>query len=517
MRGPRDRHEQNEGERGGGHERHKLALARFRAKTYVAAVAEAPKTRSPEAAADVLRKAISDPKKPLTIADAAALGGMPLRDAEVGLHFLVKEYRGHLRVGEKGDLVFLFPHGFTQPWKTTEAFERFFGALGRGLMGVGRFVVRAWLMIVLVAYAAIFVALLIALSASNRDDRRGSPAGAIVGVLFRTLADALFWTFHPFSPFYVDYPRLERKRREEPSVPFYEKVNRFVFGPTPRPEDPLELERRVIAQIRASKGRVGLGDVMRATGKPREVVDAMMARLMLDYDGTVEVSEDGGIYYVFSEIRKTARDEDVRPPPPAWDFKKVLAPLTGNGAGANVLVALLNGFNLIMSLWALANHFTIANVITLLTAPPHAVLAPFTGTAIALGIIPLVMSALVFLLPIGRAISRSREAKKVARENARLAVLREVVERTRKKQPITDRDLTKAWRIATGEEPSSKEITREVVALGGDVDMQSAEKTGEVRYRFVDLETEEAALEDEREHATEEEKRVGRIVFASDN
>jgi hypothetical protein len=38
-----------------------------------------------------------------------------------------------------------------------------------------------------------------------------------------------------------------------------------------------------------------------------------------------------------------------------------------------------------------------------------------------------------------------------------------------------------------------------------------------VRYRFVDLETEAAALEVERDHASDEEKKVGKIIFASDN
>jgi hypothetical protein len=41
--------------------------------------------------------------------------------------------------------------------------------------------------------------------------------------------------------------------------------------------------------------------------------------------------------------------------------------------------------------------------------------------------------------------------------------------------------------------------------------------TGEVRYRFADLETEAEALQAEREAAPEEEKAVGRVVFASDD
>jgi hypothetical protein len=375
-------------------------------------------------------------------------------------------------------------------------------------------------MIALVGYAAIFLALMIAMATANRsDNRRGGSAFGSLGLGFaRLLGDALFWTFHPFSPFYVDPYRMGAGRRErsaqQPDIPFYEKVNRFVFGPTERPEDPLVMERKVIGAIRAGKGRVGLADVMRVTGLPRSRVDAMMARLMLDYEGTVEVSDDGGIYYVFQELRRTAQQGEIVPSPrPAWELQKKLAPLTGNSGGANVAIGLLNLFNLVASMWAIENHFTIGNVYTVLTAPPHVILPPLTGLPIALGIVPLVMSIAMFLLPIGRSLWRSRQARAVARENGRLALLREVITRTSEKKPVTDRALTKAWRVATGSEPDSKTITREVVELGGDVDLEASEKEGGVRYRFVDLETEAAALEEERAEAPEEEKRVGKIVF----
>ena len=76
------------------------------------------------------------------------------------------------------------------------------------------------------------------------------------------------------------------------------------------------MERRILAEIRAQKGRIGLADVMRVTGLPREEADPLMARLMLDYEGDVEVSEEGGIIYRFEALRKTAsRPGDPRPAP----------------------------------------------------------------------------------------------------------------------------------------------------------------------------------------------------------
>src|ERR1700759_1270515 len=115
----------------------------------------------PKAAAEVLRAKIADPKKPMTVADAAVASGLATRDVEAGLSHLTSEYRGHLRVTEDGDLVHVFPNGFRKAWETEDRAGRFFRALGRGLLGVSRFVIRAWLLIAMIGYALLFVALII--------------------------------------------------------------------------------------------------------------------------------------------------------------------------------------------------------------------------------------------------------------------------------------------------------------------------------------------------------------------
>ncbi len=298
----------------------------------VPAAPEPPTFMEPAKAGAVLREKL-DPKTPLTVADAAAKSGLALRDAEAGLTWLSSEYRGQLRVTADGDLVHVFPTGWSQPWIARDASKKLFDGIGRGVMGVLRFVVRAWVMIVLVGYAALFLALIIGMTFANQnsDSRRsdgGLPGGELAYVLLRVLGDALFWTFHPWSPFaygygygggwndgYASAPRPMRRRPDEPKVPLYERVNRFFFGPAAPPEDPRESERLVLAAIRAGKGRIGLADVMRVTGLPRELADPMMARLMLDYEGDVDVSDDGGIVYRF-ERSGARRPRTCRARPP---------------------------------------------------------------------------------------------------------------------------------------------------------------------------------------------------------
>jgi len=135
------------------------------------------------------------------------------------------------------------------------------------------------------------------------------------------------------------------------------------------------------------------------------------------------------------------------------------------------------------------------------------------GTPIALGLVPLVFSALLFMLPVARAIARPAKVRAATEEKGRLAVLREVIERVRGKKPVTDAAVTEAWKKATGEEPRGKRIDRELVALGGDV---AIAESGETRWRFADLETEAAAVEAEREAASDEEARLGQVVYATD-
>jgi hypothetical protein len=490
----------------------------------------------PAAAGRILEQKLADRPgggRARTVADASAESGLPLRDAEAGLTWLTSEYRGHLRVTEDGDLLYTFPNGFSKPWETRERWERAVTAIGHTLASAGRFIVRAWLLIAMVSYALLFVAMIIGLSTAGRRDDDRAPGLGMLGGLFRMIADAMFWTFRPFTPLYVDPylfdggyatapgwggQRARMRRQQEPEVPFYERVNRFVFGPQEAPVDPLAERARIVEEIRARKGRIGLADVMRVTGLSREQADPLMARLMLDYDGDVDVGEQGGIVYRFPQIRKTAGLELVSPQGSrargaAWDAPKVAPPLTGNSAGANFAIAALNGFNLLASAWVLANGMTIHNLFLSFQKHRGPLVLPDDGTPIVLGVIPLLFSLLIFLLPLARAALRGAKVKRAAKENARLAIMREVLLRAPKKEPVPDEALKKVYRVATGDEPSSKEITRQVVALGGDVDTGP---NGEVRYRFADFEAEAEALEEERAHAAESEARAGKVIFASD-
>jgi len=505
--------------------------------------------KDPAEAGDILEKALKGlgNKAQLTVADAAARSGLALRDAERGLHHLSTKYRGTLSTTEQGELLFRFPYGLSLPLTKQPWLKRTFDRVKGAVVGAGKFLVRAWVSVVMVGYALVFLAVGLALLLSGRDERGGG--STLLAVVFRVLMESLWWTFHPFSPVASRnvwdgslYEGRGRRRTrtisrfgqlvevdvEEPEakVPFYEKVNRFVFGPEPLP--PLtheELSKNLVAQIRVNQGRIGLLDVMKVTGLPREEADPLVARLLLDYDGDVDVDDHGGITYRFEALRKTAGDTTTTAPPPAWATKKEAPRITGNKGGTNFMVAAINAFNLIAATVALQMNLTVDRLIHMITHArdllPVAPL-PYDGVPLVLGVIPWVFSTVLFALPIIRWVRADAAKKAVDEDNARAAVLKTVFtsmqQAAAKGEAVTgvrEDQLARAWKEATGTAPDDKELAAAVVALGGDVDMDAIAE-GRGLYRFRDLEAEVAALQAQRAAASKQEEEVGEVIFRAE-
>lgn len=513
--------------------------------------------KDPAEAGDILEAALKDvgTKAELTVADASARSGLSLRDAERGLHHLATKYRGTLSATDRGELLFRFPYGLRLPLIKQPWLKRAFDKVKNVVVGAGKFLVRAWVSVVMVGYALVFVAIGLALLLSGRDERGGG--STLLAVVFRVLMEALWWTFHPFSP--VARRNVwdgslaggrQRQRRQKRTirrfgqlveieeeieqddgekVPFYEKVNRFVFGPEPLPPPTHEeLSKDLVAQIRSNEGRIGLLDVMRVTGLPREEADPLVSRLLLDYDGEVDVDEHGGITYRFEALRKTAGHTQAAPPTPAWTRKKEAPRITGNVGGANWLVAGVNAFNLVAATVALQMNLTVDRLVHMLThmrdvipVPP----LPYDGIPVVLGVIPWVFSTLLFVLPILRWVRADAKKKAVDDENARAAVLKTVFESMQQaatrgegigNDGVREDTLVKAWKEATGKAPEPEEIIRAVSELGGDIDVD-AMAAGRGMYRFRDLEAEVAALRAQRAAASQQEEAVGEVVYRSDN
>ncbi|HVU50021.1 MAG TPA: hypothetical protein VHL80_05015 [Polyangia bacterium] len=472
-------------------------------------------------AAAILEPRLAGHRGDLTVADGATRGGLTLRDAEAGLRWLASERGGQLKATESGELLYSFPEGLVQP-KAPTGLTRLLRATGRALAGVGRFIVRAWVSVVMVTYALAFVAVAIAVATSREGEGAGD---ALAGVL-DVIVEALYWTFHPFSP--VNWGREPRwiygGRRRKRGLPFYERVNRFVFGPPPVVEDPREGQRRVLEEIRRLDGRVGPGDVMRVAGTDRETAERGLLRLVVDYDGDIQVSDDGAIVYVFKSLRPTAGQPGPGAAPrPAWLERKAVPPLTGNDAGTNVLLGALNSVNLVGSSVAVASGLTVERLFQLVEharlvaalgpdAPP---LAAAHGTPLLLGWIPLAFSIGLFALPARRIWRRRREKAAIAAENGRRGLMRLVLAEPGGATELSPAAARRAFAAASGLEDSEAlvpQIEAAVRALGGEVDLDAS---GAVVYRFASEARERRALAALRGAAPRAEALPGEVVFSS--
>jgi hypothetical protein len=466
-----------------------------------------------------LKSALALHKGHLTLQDASTKSGLSLLDAKEGLNYLVAEYRGNLSATSAGELLYSFPTGFSKPWETPERLALLWQKIKKTSLGILKFVVRAWITVVMVAYVAIFALILLALTFSKSSDRDDSPSlssSLLFHSLLRLILDSLFWTFHPFSPFRISHDQYDYSRSRRPKMPFYERVNRFFFGPEQKVFDRSDAIKLALQEIRAQRGRIGILDLMRVTGFSKDEADPFMAELMLKYDGDVLVSEEGGIFYEFPEMRKSSLNEITKSPPAIWNYRESLADFTGNPAGSNALIIALNGFNLLMSSVAIANSWTIEKFRYIFTIAsyniaPDKLPPPPEGSSVLLGWVPFIFSLSLFLIPAGRALMRGHHKRMIENKNGKRGLLRTILHKLRP-YGIREEELKQGWAEHAQAMPQERELTREIIRLGGELEIN---ENAVPIYRFKALEAEIKALTAARNKASYKEADVGDIIFSS--
>jgi hypothetical protein len=355
--------------------------------------------------------------------------------------------------------------------------------LGNGLWRGFTFLFKISIVTTLVVYFVAFVAMLIAVLFARRSSDDRDSGGDI------DFTWPLFWMWG-WGPSY-DGGRYRRRRRL-PDKPLYKKVFEFVFGPPKPPVDPLAEEKEVLAFIRQKNGRIAAADLVMLMGWDFARAEEEATRLLVNYGGEPEVTDDGVVVYAFKEIRKTAGEEQPAQTTVRWAWERLEArpPLTGNRTGTNVAISLFNGFNLLAPLW-------------IVPAFEAGLRAPIPGQEFLLHDYPLVFSSLLFAVPLGRwLVERAREPGR-RRRNARRRLLQAV--------------LAKQGQAASVEElapepVAAEALSRSLVDLGGDV---VTDDNGQIRYAFPRIRQELAEIEKARAGASGRERDPGAIVFSS--
>ncbi|HEY2745201.1 MAG TPA: hypothetical protein VGL86_11280 [Polyangia bacterium] len=431
----------------------------------------------------------------LTRADAVALTGLPSDQAEPALKSLVATYRSHLAVTDEGELVYEFDPSLERRDRVTlrEKLEKAGQAAWKGF----QFLFKIWIVVTLVAYVVAFIAMMISMmvakSSSDRDDRRGGDGFGFPWIWFWLMPDLA-------PPGYGrdPYGRAMRRPRNAPKKRFYQSVFDFVFGPKSAPHDPREADKRLVAFLREHKGRVTAAELSALTGLSLSGAEEELTRLMVEYDGEVEVADDGTLLYVFDAILPSASAAGTHWTW-AWDTADPVPPLTGNTATANAVTAAFAGFNLLASVTvgpAFLQRF-------------HLPAQPWTFW---LTLFPLIFSAIFFAVPATRALVRRRQLKKRERRQLRRELYREIWSRPGEPRDPAELTALAAQRTGMPAADAQKMLDTLVRDLDGDV---TTDAEGNMRYLFPRLAEEQRAVEKARAAAPD--RQLGEVIFSSED
>jgi hypothetical protein len=241
-------------------------------------------------------------------------------------------------------------------------------------------------------------------------------------------------------------------------------------------------------------------DLVQLMGWDFDRAEEEATRLLADYGGEPEVTDDGVVIYVFKELRKTIQPADdsrawggATRPRPAWERLERAAPLTGNESSTNTAIGFFNAFNLAAPFW-LVPLFEMKTRISL------------AGASVWLQTFPAIFSAVFFAVPGGRWVREKIAARSRAKRNARRSLLSRIFA-----APAEARALE----TIASDAAQAAALERDLVRLGGDVASEPDER-GRVRYLFPRIEREMAALTRARAAAARDEANPGQVVFSSE-
>ena len=350
------------------------------------------------------------------------------------------------------------------------------GRLWKGFTFLFKIAIVTTLVVYFVAFVAMFIAFVL-IRRGDSDDDDG------IGIW------PLFWMWGWNGP--DDQRRRMGMAARRPRKPFYKSVFEFVFGPPALPVDPLKDEKEILEAIRARAGRIAPVDLVRLQGWDFPRAEEEATRLLADYGGEPEVTEDGVVIYVFKDLRKTAGALTPSSSVPAvWERVEQRQPQSGNPPATDVLIGAFNGFNLLAPLW----------IVPLFEAKFGVSMA---GWEFIMRDFPLAFSSLFFAVPLGRWLKSKLEARRQTARNNRRELLRRIFGSGGR--PLGRDELAPTPALGAV-------LDGNLVLLGGDVETDAE---GRVRYVFPRIREETAAVARSRSTAPARELDPGAVVFSS--
>jgi hypothetical protein len=468
-----------------------------------------------------------------TVADMIAGTGLPKYQVEQAAKAALDEYAGRLKVTESGELLYYFPGGMRSTVRGPgPSLKRFWKSFKGTAARVLTLLFKIWIVATLVGYFVLFAALAvlailasIAASVAGRGDGRSSSRDRgggfggmyIVMQLFDLILRMWFWSSILKDP---------RRKPKPGGRAFYKSVFGFVFGEGDPNRGWNEAERKyVISYIRSHKGVITLEELMAMAGRESDAANALMNRLLLEYEGEPGVTNDGTVVYSFPELMRSsdAAEKALGQVPVLNPSMKQVVPFSANKPRTNGWIMFFNAFNLGFGLYFLGISVVQGAAAISRTGPYlysfvgrlllQAGISPVPVLAIVLGIIPVAFSIFFFLVPLFRRIRLARQNEALREETLRKRVMAQVLATPSR---VDARDVRPT---GTNLDPrdlagTSRRILERLAAVLK-AEPVPLEKEGLFAYRFPELERELADLEAFRRGIDTKRYEVGKTVFDS--
>jgi len=509
-----------------------------------------PLARVEDQLVSFLKKARSES----TVADMIAGTGLPKYQVEVAAKAVLDEYAGRLKVTESGELLYYFPAGMRSTRRGAgPALRRFWKAFSRASLAVLSLLFKIWIVAMLVGYFVVFLAIAVAAvvfsvaasaaSRGNSRDSGGSRGGGggfggmyLVIRLFELVIRMWFW-----SSLLNSAGGGRGRPQKPPGRPFYKSVFGFVFGEGDPNKGWDEEERRyIISYIRAHKGVLTLEELMALSGRDIDGANALVNRLLLEYEGEPGVTDDGTVVYSFPELMRTSSTDDSRVGLVSMldPAVKRLVPFSDNKPRTNGWIIFFNAFNLLFGSYFLGISLAqgpvlverVAQAITAHGAAAatrvgpalysfvtgmllQAGISPLPIVEIALGVIPVAFSIVFFIVPLLRNARRQRLNDLLRDEALRKRVMAQVLASPARVDP---RDVRPTGTpLDPRNLPARARRILERIAAALKAEPVPLEREGEFAYRFTELERQLADLEKFRKGIDVRRYQVGKTVFDS--
>jgi hypothetical protein len=440
-------------------------------------------------------------KRYFTLTDAAAMTGLSVDETRDALEALLTKYVCRLQVSENGDLIYHF--GDVLRRRGEKSLAEHVAAFATVCWKLFTLVYKAWIALTLVVYFVAFLALLVvalvALSgrqSSERQRRRSAPLDLrMLGYLF---ADIFRWrtVTETLEQGRDRYGYRYRRYRPQPAVfnagkkSFMASVYDFVFGPPRAARDPLANYQEVAAYLRQHQGLVTASDLSALAGWTLPQAETFLTECIIRFRGAGKVSDNAVLYGEFDEIVRSVGTANDGAVVYYWDEYEPDHELTGNSPTRNLVIGLMNGFNLLLALLVVRGSF--AWLFAAQYTDPSLAFLPAYGPfiEIVLGWVPLVFSLLFFVIPLVRLLRLQALRRQQHAQNIRKRLLKAIF--TVQGQPQTLPEIQAAVNTAAEAEflsPQVIEDTMKTLALDLEGDMQVTE-TAQVQFSFPRMQRE---------------------------